>query len=441
MKSLIKLIFFAAVAALTFKYLNDKNINVSEKISEGYEWITSKASEFEKTASDDQIPAGETEKDNSSSYDKWTTEISQSEGDHNQENTVDNNFTGSHNYEQTTEQTGNDNSGYPDTEAEEFPVIEKQNKGTTKFSELDEYARNAPESEESSLTSLAAWLSKPASNDLEKARMIFSWIATHVSYDDNGFNIGNYSDTSPDGVLRNRVSVCQGYSDLFTALGKLAGLEIVTITGYSKGITYRPGKVFGDTDHAWNAVKIEGQWKLFDVTWGAGYGKGVNGKLVSVMQFDEYWFNTQPEEFIFSHLPLEDKWQFNEPIISKYQYERLPYVPGVFFKMGFNGKQCFPSAMDGIFNDLPTAYSIPGEIKIVSLPYNKMISQGKIIRIIIKSDNAVKIAFRNSGSITDMTKEGNKFTAIIHTVPGSLSLMANFGDGASYHTFLEYEVK
>lgn len=442
MKSLIKLIFFAALAALTFKYLNDKNINVSEKIRECYEWVTIKASELEKKALTDRITDGETEKDYISAYNNRQEEGSANESNLSQENAVVNSAIENHNYEQPAEQTGNDNSVYSDTEAEELPVMEKPNPGTEKFSELDEYARNTPESEASPLSALAAWLIKPASNDLEKARAIFTWIASHVSYDDNGFNTGNYSDTSPEGVLRNRVSVCQGYSELFTALGKLAGLEIETITGYSKGITYRPGKVFGDTDHAWNAAKINGQWRLFDVTWGAGYGKGVNGKLVSVMQFNDYWFNTQPEEFIFSHLPLEDKWQYNEPKISKPQYERLPYVPGVFFKIGFNGRQCFQPALNGSVSGLPVSYSVNGDIKVLSLPYEKSISPGRVIKVRIRSVNAVKIAYCNNGRITDMTKEGDEFSAIIRTTPGQLSLMANFGGYAmSYETFLEYEVE
>jgi hypothetical protein len=41
-----------------------------------------------------------------------------------------------------------------------------------------------------------------------------------------------------------------------------------------------------------------------------------------------------------------------------------------------------------------------------------------------------------------MAKDGNEFSAIIRTTPGSLSLMANFGgDAMMYDTFLEYVVE
>lgn len=441
MKSLIKLIFFALVAGLTFKYLNEKSINVGQKIREGIEFIASKAAEIETATVSDQNPGIDNQNDKTQSSGIWNSASPSYENVNPHVNNYVNGTPEAGNNEETTGQPEDDNFIYDDAEAEEFLIEEKLNAGTERFAELDDYARNTPDYEESSLTSLAAWLSRPASNDLEKARTIFTWIATHVSYDDNGFNTGNYSDTSPEGVLKNRVSVCQGYSDLFTALGKLAGLETETVSGYSKGITYSPGNVFRDTDHAWNAVNISGQWKLLDVTWGAGYGKGVNGKLVSMMQFNDYWFNTIPEEFIFSHLPQDDRWQINEPVISKNQFERLPYASGVFFRMGYNGRQCFQPALNGVIAELPETYSVSGDIKVVSLPYGKSIRAGCIIRVRIKSVNAVKIAYSNNGLITDMIKNGNEFSAVIRTTQGQLSLMANFGgDQMTYDTFLEYEV-
>ncbi len=160
------------------------------------------------------------------------------------------------------------------------------------------------------------------------------------------------------------------------------------------------------------------------------------------MQFDDYWFDTCPDEFIFSHLPEDEQWQVNDTRISKSQFERLPYVSSSFFKLGFNGSYCFPSALNGAINELPEAYMVKGDITMVSMPYDKRISPDKVIRVRIKSDNAVKIAYRNSGRISNMTRDGNEFTAVVRTIPGPFCLMANFGgDGGTYETFLEYEVE
>jgi hypothetical protein len=439
MKSLLKIILFGIIAGVTFRYLDEHNINIIEKGLAAYEWAVREAEELKDISGSITSAIAENDNDTKSADENYSSGILYNEQKSNQEQLSGNREQAAQNYELSAQLS---HAGEDAADAIEFPVEEKPISGTHRFPELDEYAGSTPAEAELSLEALAAWLSGPASNDLEKTRLVFTWIATHIAYDDNGFNTGNYSDVSAEGVFKNRVSVCQGYSNLFLALGRLAGLDIASVIGYSKGITYRPGETINGTNHAWNAVRIDGRWRLFDVTWAAGYGRGVNGRLVSVMQFDDYWFDTRPDEFIFSHLPEDDQWQVNETKISKTQFERLPYVSGSFFKLGFNGSYCFPSVLNGAISELPEAYNVKGNITMVSMPYDKKIHRDKLIRVRIKSDSAVKIAYRNSGRISNMTREGDEFTAVVRTIPGPFCLMANFGgDGGTYETFLEYEVE
>ena len=439
MKTILKIIFFGIVAGVTYKNLSERNINIIEKGKEAIEWLEVKAKEINEPSDEISSPAVTNNNDmhsanetyhSSAPFNADSSSPSQSHANNQQE------------IQAMNQPVLSANNTPDEAEAEEDIISEKLSLNSPRFPELDEFARNTPTQAESSLETLAASLSSHASDDLEKTRLIFTWIATHIAYDDNGFNTGNYSDTKAESVLRNGVSVCQGYGNLFQALGKLAGLDIVTITGWSKGITYISGSILTDTNHAWNAIKINGNWKLFDVTWAAGYGKGVNGRLVTVMQFDDYWFDTRPDEFIFSHLPADEQWQLTGTIISKTQFENLPYVSSQFFKMGFNGSYCYPASLNGTIRELPEAFLVAGDIKMVSMPYDKKIASGKSIKVMIKSDKAVKMAYSDNGRITEMTKEGNEFSAIVVTSPGSLSLMANFGgDAMTYDTFLEYVVE
>ncbi len=119
---------------------------------------------------------------------------------------------------------------------------------------------------------MVGYLVQPCRNDLEKARVIFSWIAFNVTYDDDGFNSGRYGNNTADGVYRSGKAVCQGYSDLFQVMGRIGGLEAEMVFGYSKGFGYQPGKPIANADHAWNTIRIEDEWRLFDVTWAHGYG-------------------------------------------------------------------------------------------------------------------------------------------------------------------------
>ncbi len=200
------------------------------------------------------------------------------------------------------------------------------------YEEIDAHALAAPASAEVSVSSLAAYLIEPAANDRERARAIFRWICENIDYDLGSYFTGRLGSTNSTDVLKSRSSVCSGYSDLFSALAREAGLETVEIRGYGKGYSYRPGQRFsGPYNHAWNAVKINGSWYLMDPTWGAGY-LGRDGKYHR--WFDDHYFMTAPDEFIFDHLPEQESWQLLPEPLSKAEFEDLVYVESDFFNLG-----------------------------------------------------------------------------------------------------------
>jgi len=136
---------------------------------------------------------------------------------------------------------------------------------------------------------------------------------------------------SADQVLKKRISVCQGYAILFEELGKNAGLEVMTIPGFAKGYSYIPGGNDNESNHAWNAVKIDGEWELVDATWGAGY-IDESGKYTR--RLENHYFMTEPEELIYTHLPEDKKWQLMRNPISKSNFLMLAGLKPSFFKYG-----------------------------------------------------------------------------------------------------------
>ena len=196
--------------------------------------------------------------------------------------------------------------------------------------EIDAWAlRPVPESVASAVDTLAAYLTQPTRTDREKARVLFRWITANISYDAAGLRSGNYGDCSPAGVLRRRMCVCAGYANLYTALATAAGLEARTVTGYAKGYGFAVGgSLDGPENHAWNAVKIDGQWQLCDPTWGAGY---LDERGQFVRHFFEHYYRTPPAEFIFDHLPGAPHWQLLTPPVSKQAFSRFALVSPTYF--------------------------------------------------------------------------------------------------------------
>ena len=202
------------------------------------------------------------------------------------------------------------------------------------YEAVDAYALSVPKSAATSADHLAAVLSKGAQTQREKARVIYRWITRNITYDTHAFFSGEFGDMSANSVLKTMKGVCDGYAQLFAALGTSMGLEVERITGNSKGYGYVLGSpIHGPANHAWNAVKIDGVWQLVDCTWGAGY---IDAKKDFIEHFNDYYFLTPPSQFIYDHFPDDPQKQFLSPPISKDAYENLADVRPVFFIDGLN---------------------------------------------------------------------------------------------------------
>ena len=72
-------------------------------------------------------------------------------------------------------------------------------------------------------------------------------------------------DDNAVGALLNGQANCDGYADAFYLVGTLAGLDV----RYQHGDSYEkdPDEQYKDVTHLWNLLKINGTWRLVDVTW------------------------------------------------------------------------------------------------------------------------------------------------------------------------------
>ena len=211
--------------------------------------------------------------------------------------------------------------------------VPRQHNVSHDFSRIDRHAINTPAEAERSFDSLAAWLGRPARTDREKARVIYRWLAQNIAYDVEALRRGDIrnSDVQPMAVLRRRKSVCDGYARLFLELGQRMGLEVERVVGYGKGAGSEAGQpIPPGSNHAWNAVKIDGKWELVDATWGAGHTNGDK----FIRKFNEAYFLPPPENFIYDHFPDYDRWQLIENPVSRADFSRMAHISPAFLDNG-----------------------------------------------------------------------------------------------------------
>ena len=98
---------------------------------------------------------------------------------------------------------------------------------------------------------------------LETARNIHDRLAEMIVYTDDETTD---EDDTAIGALLNGEANCDGYADAFYITGTLAGLDV----RYQHGDSYDVGlnsDFFNSITHMWNLIRIDGTWRLVDVTW------------------------------------------------------------------------------------------------------------------------------------------------------------------------------
>ena len=182
-------------------------------------------------------------------------------------------------------------------------------------------------------TEIARKLTEPFKTDTEKARALFSWIAHNIRYDCEKYRYPErvrFSGRTKEDVqreqekweadqlkqtLRKKKGVCEDYSRLFKVMCDSVGLEAVIIDGNARQF-FRPfRKLPKGTDHTWNAVKIDGQWRLLDPTWAAGYADEEVTKFTA--DYQPGYFMTSPAWFVQDHFPQDPKWQLLETPVGR----------------------------------------------------------------------------------------------------------------------------
>lgn len=98
--------------------------------------------------------------------------------------------------------------------------------------------------------------------DFQKELAVHDWIVEHGSYDqtvhNNPVHSGRTGYRDPYGILVGGYGNCLGYSTTFQLLMDLCDVECITVVGAA----------FDSLEsHAWNMVKLDGEWYCVDVTW------------------------------------------------------------------------------------------------------------------------------------------------------------------------------
>jgi transglutaminase-like putative cysteine protease len=188
---------------------------------------------------------------------------------------------------------------------------------------------------ETSIKSVAQYIAQHETDPYLQVKAIHDYVISRVTYDLDVLQTGIRPSQDAQTVFVTHKAVCEGYANLFKELGRAIGLDVVYITGKIRQdlapidlipTAFRLLKSNYDwTLHAWNAVKIEGNWQLVDTTWD-------DTSLKDLYSTD--YLMLPPELMIISHLPLIQGWQLLRHSKNYQYFENQPILTPQFFSQG-----------------------------------------------------------------------------------------------------------
>jgi len=130
-------------------------------------------------------------------------------------------------------------------------------------------------------------------SEYEKALHIHDWLVKRITY----VSDGGWHDQTLYGALVLNQCVCAGFSQAFTYLCRQAGLDAYSIIGYASSDVVTTAN--NPSNHAWNALTIDGSTSYVDTTWDNMDQNSASG--------DEYishaWFGLDRDEMLLTHVP------------------------------------------------------------------------------------------------------------------------------------------
>ncbi len=184
-------------------------------------------------------------------------------------------------------------------------------------------ASSAPANLEKSPEALGKFLGAGLVDPRQKLRAVYQWMALRMNYDTAAYRSGRQITQTAQQALDSRMSSCDGFSTLFADLAKHAGVEVTTVLGYVKDGFHEKGEAFKDTNHAWNAVRLDGQWYLIDSTWGSGFDDGKQ----FVRSFNPFYFLVPADSLYLSHFAKDPAQRFGNSAKDLADFAALPHAP------------------------------------------------------------------------------------------------------------------
>ncbi|KAJ8317703.1 hypothetical protein KUTeg_005607 [Tegillarca granosa] len=204
------------------------------------------------------------------------------------------------------------------------------------FKFLDDHAKKICDEQCQSVRDLLWKLvySQKVDDDISKARLLFTWLASKRVQD---ITFSEIEAGSPEETLKGLNTGRTTYAMALQTLCRFCGLLCKVITGIAKGMDYKPGQQLapGSSHHTWNIIHLKGNWCFVDTRF-------ARRQIISSLtasgefqyEFDDHFFMTDPNKFIYTHFPDDEHLQMLTTPVTLEEFCNMPIMTPHFFMLG-----------------------------------------------------------------------------------------------------------
>lgn len=129
-------------------------------------------------------------------------------------------------------------------------------------------------------------------SDYDKIKAVYDYMCQNIAYDYEGLAASDKMVYTAYDALVNKKAVCQGYANLFYRLMLELDVDTRIITGTSMDEATQ-----ADQPHAWNIVKLEGEYYNADATWDAARAQADLAYAYFLRSSTSFENHTRDEEY------------------------------------------------------------------------------------------------------------------------------------------------
>lgn len=203
------------------------------------------------------------------------------------------------------------------------------------FKEIDEAVKKMGALDSMNMGTISNLLTKKLDNKTDKARAIFTWIATNISYDIKNARKGVTDKNSSTDALLYRKATGTGYANLFQDMCSAAGIRCLTVNGFVKYGVDQIGDLKTEINHTWNVIQL-GQspeaWYYVDACRGSGYTDQEFKNFTKA--FNPDYFFADLTIFNWEHYPDNTAWYLGPKPKNKKDFFDLPVLKPIAYELG-----------------------------------------------------------------------------------------------------------